>query len=219
MDARSPAPSPALPPLEFWFEFGSNYSYLSVMRIEALALSAGVRIAWRPFLLAPIFRDFGWPTSPFVLQQEKGRYMWRDMARRAEKYGLPFRKPSVFPRAAVLPLRVALLGAETPWIEPFCRRVMTQNWVEDREIDTRESVLAALQGLVDDPRQVAARALEDGNKQGLRRQTEEARRRGIFGAPTFFVGDEMYWGDDRLEDALQAAARPRVRADTEDWTE
>ncbi|HEY8608334.1 MAG TPA: 2-hydroxychromene-2-carboxylate isomerase [Noviherbaspirillum sp.] len=191
--------------IAFWFEFGSTYSYLSAMRIEALAQASGVRVLWKPFLLGPIFKELGWSTSPFVLQEEKGRYMWRDMARRAEKQGLAFRRPSAFPRTALLPLRVALLGTEAPWIGSFCRRVMVQNWVEDREIDTRESVLAALEGLVDNPPALVAMAHTDANKLGLRRQTEEARRLGIFGAPTFFVGSEMYWGDDRLEDALEAA--------------
>lgn len=193
------------PTLEFWFEFGSNYSYLSVMRIEALARAAGIVIAWRPFLLGPIFRDLGWSSSPFVLQEEKGRYVWRDMARQAEKYGLPFNKPSRFPRPAVLPLRVALLGADQAWLPAFCRAVMRQNWVDDIEIDNADSVRLALQPLAPlagDADGIILEAQGEGNKLALRRQTEEARRRGIFGAPTFFAGEEMFWGDDRLEDAI-----------------
>ncbi|RZA32377.1 MAG: 2-hydroxychromene-2-carboxylate isomerase, partial [Lysobacteraceae bacterium] len=95
------------PPIEFWFEFGSNYSYLSLMRIEALAERAGVPLHWKPFLLGPIFRELGWQSSPFAEQKEKGEYVWRDMARRAAKYGIPFTRPSSFPRRAVLPMRVA----------------------------------------------------------------------------------------------------------------
>ncbi|MEC4720609.1 2-hydroxychromene-2-carboxylate isomerase [Noviherbaspirillum sp. CPCC 100848] len=193
------------PTLEFWFEFGSNYSYLSVMRIEALARDAGIGIAWKPFLLGPIFRDFGWSSSPFVLQEEKGRYVWRDMARQAAKHGLPFNKPSRFPRSAVLPLRVALLGAGQAWLPAFCRTVMRQNWVDDIEIDSADSVRLALLPLLPvggDADVLIRQAQSEDNKLALRRQTEEARRRGIFGAPTFFVGDEMYWGDDRLDDAV-----------------
>ncbi len=67
--------------IEFWFDFGSNYSYLSVMRIDAQAASHGVRILWRPFLLGPVFRDLGFDNSPFVLQQKKGAYVWKDMER------------------------------------------------------------------------------------------------------------------------------------------
>ncbi|MES2536011.1 MAG: 2-hydroxychromene-2-carboxylate isomerase [Pseudomonadota bacterium] len=193
------------PRLEFWFEFGSNYSYLTAMRIEALTHSAGVELDWRPFLLGPIFRKFGWDSSPFVLQPAKGKYMWRDMAREAQKYRLPFTRPSVFPRAAVLPMRVAVHATDKPWIGAFCRNVMTQNWVGDLEIDDEANVARALMGLVQDPDSVIRAALSDANKLQLRNNTEEAHARGIFGAPTFFVGDEMFWGNDRLEDAIAFA--------------
>jgi 2-hydroxychromene-2-carboxylate isomerase len=199
------------PALEIWFEFGSTYSYLSVMRVEALARDAGVPLQWKPFLLGPIFRNFGWETSPFLLQEAKGRYMWRDMERQAAKYGLPFRKPSVFPRMAILPMRVAIFGAEREWMPAFCRTVMQQNWFEDVDINSPGNVRCALLGLVDDPDQVIEEAQSDENKLKLREQTEEAQRRGIFGGPTFFVGDEMYWGNDRLDDAVAHAAASQTR--------
>ncbi|MFC5512765.1 2-hydroxychromene-2-carboxylate isomerase [Massilia jejuensis] len=201
---------PAAPhqPIEFWFEFGSNYSYLAAMRIAALAGAAGVTVLWRPFLLAPIFRELGWNNSPFVLQGAKGRYMWRDMERQTAKYGLPWRRPSAFPRAAVLPMRVAALGMDEPWIGDFCRRVMQQNWVRDREIDDPAAVAEALAGLVSDPQAVLDAAVAPNNKLRLRTNTESASARGIFGAPTFFVGNEMFWGNDRLEDAIALAAAP-----------
>jgi 2-hydroxychromene-2-carboxylate isomerase len=194
-----------MPALEFWFEFGSNYSYLSAMRIEGLAREAGVRLVWKPFLLGPIFRELGWESSPFVLQPEKGRYVWRDMQRQAQKYGLAFRQPSEFPRASILPMRVAILGAEQPWMGAFCRNVMRQNWVEDFEINTPECVRQALVGIVPDAESIIAQAQSEANKLKLREQTAEARRRGVFGGPTFFVGDEMFWGNDRLEDAIAFA--------------
>ena len=192
--------------LEFWFEFGSNYSYLALMRIEALAARSGVALRWRPFLLGPIFRQFGWSSSPFVLQEAKGRYMWRDMEREARKYGLPFRRPSRFPRVALLPMRVATLGADQPWMGEFCRRVMRQNWVDDLEIDERTYVLRALDGLVGDAQALLAQAVGEPNKLRLRASTGEAQARGIFGAPTMFAGEEMFWGNDRLEDAVACAA-------------
>lgn len=198
-----PTPRPAI---EFWFEFGSNYSYLSAMRIEAVAAEAGIDVLWRPFLLGPVFRELGWSSSPFVLQPAKGRYMWRDMERQADKYGLPWRRPSAFPRSAVLPMRVAAMKADEAWIGAFCRRVMQQNWVQDREIDDAAAVHEALSGLVADPQAVLGAALALDNKLRLRSNTEAAAARGIFGAPTFFVGDEMFWGNDRLEDAIAFAA-------------
>src|ERR1700761_7159307 len=83
--AMNAAPIPA-PPIEFWFEFGSNYSYLSAMRIESAAAARGVRVLWKPFLLGPIFKQLGWDTSPFVLQKEKGAYAFKDMERQCRKY-------------------------------------------------------------------------------------------------------------------------------------
>jgi len=195
------------PVLEFWFEFGSNYSYLSVMRIESLAQPAGVTVAWKPFLLGPIFRELGMHDSPFVLNPAKGRYVWRDMERQAKKYALEFRKPSQFPRIALLPMRVALLGADQSWISAFCKRVMLQNFVDDIDIKDIANVRRALTGLVHDPDAILAGAQGDDNKQRLRTQTGDALRRGLFGAPTFLVGDEMFWGDDRMEEAITFAAK------------
>jgi 2-hydroxychromene-2-carboxylate isomerase len=192
--------------MELWFEFGSNYSYLSVMRIESAAVRAGVRVIWKPFLLGPIFKSFGWETSPFVLQAQKGAYVWKDMARQCRKYGLPWTQPTTFPRLALWPMRVALIGAEQPWMGEYCRRMMSLNFVSDRDINSREAVEEVLLELDLPAATILAEAQAEPNKLRLREQTESARIRGIFGAPTFFVRDEMFWGNDRLEDALEFAA-------------
>lgn len=192
--------------IEFWFEFGSNYSYLSVMRIEAAAASCGVTVRWKPFLLGPIFRSLGWNTSPFVLQKAKGDYVWVDMARQCRKQGLPWQRPTSFPRASLLPARVALIGADQPWMGAFCRRIMSLNFAEDRAIDDLQQVAEVLEQLQLPAQTIIDAAQSDANKLKLRQQTETAQAKGIFGAPTFFVGDEMFWGDDRLDDALLSAA-------------
>ncbi|WNL44164.1 2-hydroxychromene-2-carboxylate isomerase [Dyella sp. BiH032] len=191
--------------IECWFEFGSNYSYLSVMRIEQEAAVRGVRVVWRPFLLGPIFKAMGWDSSPFVLQKAKGDYVWQDMPRQCRKYGLPWQQPSRFPRRALLPMRVALLGEEQPWMAEYCRRVMRMNFGEDRDIDNPEAVREALEGLGVSADELLREAASDEVKQRLRERTEAAAARGVFGAPTFFVRGERYWGNDRLEDALEAA--------------
>lgn len=193
--------------IEFWFDFGSNYSYLSMMRIRRLALDAGVRVVLTPFLLGPIFKAQGWDTSPFVLQAAKGRYVWRDMERQCAKYGLRWRQPSVFPRNGLLAARVALLGACTEWVDAFCEQVMLANFAEDRDIGDEAVIRAILAGLGVDGGAIVAAAQGDACKAELRARTDAARSRGIFGAPTFFVGDEMFWGNDRLEDALLLAVR------------
>ncbi|MGI4811960.1 MAG: 2-hydroxychromene-2-carboxylate isomerase [Janthinobacterium lividum] len=194
------------PVIEFWFDFGSNYSYLSMMRIEEAAARAGVSIRWKPFLLGPIFQSFGWETSPFVLQKAKGDYVWHDMTRECRKYGLAWRKPTTFPRTALLPLRVAIWGAEQDWIGAFCRRIMSLNFAEDRDIDQHEVVAEVLMQLGLPARKILDAAQSDANKLKLREQTEIATAKGIFGAPTFFVSDEMFWGNDRLADALAECA-------------
>jgi 2-hydroxychromene-2-carboxylate isomerase len=191
--------------IEFWYEFGSNYSYLSAMRIESLAQGNGLAVRWRPFLLGPIFKSLGWETSPFVLQERKGAYMWEDMVRQCRKYGVPWRRPSEFPRRALLPMRLAILGTNEPWIGAFTRRVMLMNFAEDRNIDSPDSMREVLNELGLDAEKLIVAAQAEVTKARLRAQTEAAEGRGIFGAPTFFVGGQMYWGNDRLEDAIGAA--------------
>jgi 2-hydroxychromene-2-carboxylate isomerase len=208
--AELTAMSEPSPHIEFWFEFGSNYSYLSVMRIENEAQRHGVRIVWQPFLLGPIFRALGFESAPFVQEKEKGAYVMQDMARQCRKYGLsPWVRPSVFPRLGVLPLRIALLGAEQPWIGAFCRSVMELNFVQDQDINQPDRLSSILTELGLPAADVLDRAQAEPFKSRLREQTEQARARGVFGAPTFFVGTEMFWGNDRLDDALQLASEPK----------
>jgi 2-hydroxychromene-2-carboxylate isomerase len=190
--------------IEFWFDFASNYSYLSMLRIRRLAAGAGLQVHLKPFLLGPIFKSLGWENSPFVLQAAKGSYVWRDMERQCAKYGLPWRRPSVFPRNSVLAARVALHGEGTPWVDAFCEQVMLANFAEDRDIASEAVIAAILGGLGTDSAATIAAAKEEPCKAALRARTAQAQERGMFGAPMFFAGGEMYWGNDRLEDACAA---------------
>jgi 2-hydroxychromene-2-carboxylate isomerase len=194
--------------MEFWFEFASSYSYLAAMRIAPLAEAAGVPVKWRPFLLGPVFLSLGWNDSPFNIYPPKGRYMWRDLARLAAKYGLPFQLPSQFPRNGLLAARVALAASAEPWLPAFTRGVLRANFGEDRDIGDAAVIRAILgeTGVAAAPWLEAADS--EANKAALHRQTEQATELGIFGAPTFLVGNEMFWGNDRLEDALAWAGRP-----------
>jgi 2-hydroxychromene-2-carboxylate isomerase len=189
--------------VEFWFGLSSTYSYLAAMRVEALAAAAGRRLEWRAFLLGPIFQtQQGSADSPFNRYPERGRYMWRDVERLCAKYGLPLHKPSVFPRNALLATRVALLGEQAPWIGSFVRAIFTANFAEDRDIARDEVVREVLESLGLDAPELIARAGEEATKQRLRARTDEAMQRGIFGAPDFFVDGELFFGQDRLDDAL-----------------
>ena len=190
--------------LEFWFEFGSTYSYLSAARIEEAAEAAGVGVVWEPFLLGPIFAEQGWDDSPFNLYPAKGRYMWRDLQRLCDGYRIPFAKPSRFPRSGLLAARVACLAkaASGPWLPEFVRAVFRANFAEDREISDPEEVRSILDSLGLPGGRLVEQAQTSENKLRLREQTRRAGERGIFGAPSFVVGGELFWGNDRLEHAL-----------------
>ena len=196
------------PVVEFWYEFASTYSYLSAMRIEREAERAGVDIRWRPFLLGPIFAAQGWTGSPFNLYPAKGRYMWRDLEREAEALGLPFRQPDPFPQNSLLAARVALMGFEAGWGPDFSKLLYRAEFGEGRSIADPELIASLLRDLSVEPKATIAVAQSDANKARLRAQCDEARERGIFGAPTFVTEDgELFWGNDRLERALAWAGR------------
>lgn len=188
--------------LQFWFEFASTYSYPAAFRIEALAQHAGIEIEWKPFLLGPIFAEQGWEDSPFNLYPAKGHYMWRDMERLCQHYGLPFKQPSEFPRSGLLAARVALLCATEPWLPTFVHAIYRANFADDRNIADPELVGAILQALGQPSQVLIEQALSAENKRHLREQTEQASQLGIFGAPSVIVNGELFWGNDRLEDAL-----------------
>jgi len=197
-----------MPRITFWFDFASTYSYLSAMRIDALAAARGVGVEWQPFLLGPIFRAQGWESSPFNLYPAKGRYMWRDMDREAARLGLPpVVRPDPFPQNGLLAARVALIGAPAGWSADFSRAVFAAEFAEARQIADLDVLRAILAGLGIDPEPVLARSGDPAVKDALRAAGEQAAGLGIFGAPSFTCTDgELYWGNDRLEAALERAA-------------
>jgi 2-hydroxychromene-2-carboxylate isomerase len=189
-------------PLEFWFEFASTYSYPAAMRIETLTARAGIALAWRPFLLGPIFQAQGWNDSPFNLYPAKGRYMWRDLERLCEKHGLPCARPTIFPQRSVLAARLALAAINEPWLPALVRGIYVANFAEGADISTSETLARVLATLGQDPKLWLDRARAQPAKDALRLNTERAQALGIFGAPTFVARGEVFWGGDRLEDAL-----------------
>jgi 2-hydroxychromene-2-carboxylate isomerase len=195
------------PVLHFWFDFGSTYSYLSAMRIEARARGLGVDIAWRPFLLGPVFKKQGWDTSPFNLMPAKGRYMWLDMERQCEALGLPLVQPVPFPQHSLLAIRIAHAGRTQTWIGEYVRAVFHAGFGEGADISDPALHAGLLLECGADARTVMEQAGADENKAGLRAEVEAAEHLGIFGAPSFVTaGGDLYWGNDRMEDALEAAA-------------
>jgi len=192
------------PQMEFWFEFASTYSYLSVMRLPGLANQAGVDVQWRPFLLGPIFAAQGWTTSPFNIYAAKGAYMWRDMERRCSALGLDLKRPDPFPQNSLLAARVAQLALQQPQGIAFCQNVFLMQFAEHEDISDMQ-VIASCLAAAGLPEAILHKATEDTNKHALRKTTEQAMTRGLFGAPSFTVGGELFWGDDQLERALSWA--------------
>lgn len=188
--------------LSFWYEFASTYSYPAAARIERLAAAAGIEVAWRPFLLGPIFARQGWSDSPFNLYPAKGRYMWRDLERICAAENLPLRRPSAFPRNGLLAARTALVAAEEGWVAPFTRAVYHANFAEDRDIASPEVIGAIVAALGHAAPAALERAVSPAIKERLKAETEAAIARGIFGAPSITVGDELFWGNDRLDQAI-----------------
>jgi 2-hydroxychromene-2-carboxylate isomerase len=195
------------PRLDFWFELASTYSYPAAMRITPLAHQAGVVVRWHPFLLGPLFKAQGWADSPFSLFPAKGAYMWRDLERICAGLNLPFRRPELFAQNSVLAARVALVGLDDGWGEEFIRAVYRAEFADGRQIGDAAVIGAILNALGHEAEQVLARAQSDDIRDRLRANTEEAQALGIFGAPSFLVAGELFWGNDRLEQALDWAKR------------
>jgi 2-hydroxychromene-2-carboxylate isomerase len=194
--------------IEFWYDFASTYSYLTAMRIEPMADAAGVRVAYRPFLLGPIFKAQGLTTSPFALNPIKGRYMARDISRTATERGIVFHIPDPFPAHSLAAARIAMVAEAEGWIGPFTRAVFAAEFARAEDIASTSVLGSMLADLGHDPTRILAAAGTPENKAALRERTDAAAQKGIFGAPTLLTADgELFWGDDRLEQALAWAKR------------
>jgi 2-hydroxychromene-2-carboxylate isomerase len=194
--------------LDFWYDFASTYSYPAAARIRGLAGAAGITVRFRPFLLGPIFKAQGWDTSPFNLYEAKGRHMWRDLERLCADLDLPFRRPEPFPQNSLPAARLALAGLTQGWGEDFTVAVYFAEFAQGRPISDPDTLGDILATLGVDREAAFAAAQSDANKLALRAQTEEAQRLGVFGAPTFITaGGDLFWGNDRLDQAIAWAAR------------
>jgi 2-hydroxychromene-2-carboxylate isomerase len=189
--------------IEFWFEFASTYSYPAAMRIEEVAARYGKPVVWRPFLLGPIFKSQGWQDSPFNIYPAKGRYMWRDLERLCEGLQIPFARPTQFPRNGLLAARIVAAAQDEAWVPAFVRNVYLAGFAHDRDIADRNVLKDCLRNLISDPEAQLAASQDDAAKARLRENTERAIALGIFGSPSFTSGTELFWGNDRLEAALE----------------
>ena len=192
-------------PVEFWIEYGSTYTYLSVARMGRLAEASGVEVRWQPFFVMPIMAELGMTQGPFLPFPSKTAYMWRDIERRSSRHGVPYARPSTYPVNSLLTARIACIASAEGWCQAFTEDVFRLHWTENILIGSDENLHRALVGLAKDPRLLVEKAQTTEIKEALKKQTERAKSLGIFGAPSFTVSEELFWGDDRLDEALEWA--------------
>ncbi len=199
-----------MPPIDFWFSIGSTYTYLSVMRLPGVARRTGQRFVWRPFDVRRIM--VAQNNIPFRDKPVKAAYMWRDIARRAAARGLAPALPAPYPlEHLTFANQVALLGMREGWGEAYVTETY-RRWFEAGEPAGAEPNLSAsLRAIGEEPDGIRAAATEPAIAEALIAETDRARDLGVFGAPSFVVGAEVFWGDDRLEDALDWARHGTLR--------
>jgi 2-hydroxychromene-2-carboxylate isomerase len=190
-----------MPGLDFWYSIGSTYTYLTVMRIADAAAEAGVAVRWRPFNVRHVMTVQN--NIPFKDKPEKTAYMWRVVERRAQRYGFHVRLPAPYPLPElVLANQVAALGAAEGWGEAYTQAAYRCWFEAGQPAGEDPNLSASLEAAGQDPARVLEAAQSEETVRMLAKATDEAMALGIFGAPSFAVGKEIFWGDDRLEDAL-----------------
>lgn len=192
--------------VEFYFDFGSPYSYLAYKALPAIAAARGAQIAWRPMLLGGVFKATG-NHSPVEIPA-KGKWLQQDLQRWAARYGAVFRHNPHFPINTLVLMRGAvgmqMRGSDFP---RYVATVFRAMWAEPRNLGDPVELAAVLRQAGFDADAFQAMVNDAAVKEQLKKNTEEAVARGVFGAPTFFVGEEMYWGQDRLEFVAEALAK------------
>ena len=192
--------------VDFFFNFGSTYSYLAIMRLEAEATKAGVEVRWRPFNVRKLFVEQ--TNIPFPKEKAaKVAYMWRDIERRAERFGLEWNGIPPYPvDRSGLANRLGVNAGKDGWAPAFTRAAYRAWFIDHKDFGQPEVAHALLSELGLDATALIERANIDAAKADFDAETDVARSLGIFGVPTFVAGNEIFWGHDRMEDAFAWAA-------------
>jgi 2-hydroxychromene-2-carboxylate isomerase len=191
--------------LEYFFDYVSPFSYLADTQLPALVKRTGAEIIYRPFLLGGVMQAS--KNSPPITVPNKGKYMFADLSRWAARYGVEINPNPHFPVNTLHAMRAAVVALSDKRFPAFHRAMFRGVWVEGKNLGDEAVLSAAIDGSGLDGAAILARAREQGVKDTLRRNSEEAVERGAFGAPTFFVGEEMFWGNDRLDFVEEALRR------------
>ncbi|OUM01562.1 2-hydroxychromene-2-carboxylate isomerase [Variovorax sp. JS1663] len=190
--------------VEFYFDFGSPATYLAATQLPHLCADTGAELVWKPMLLGGVFQATG-NRSPAEIPA-KGPYVFEDLKRFARRYAVPFQYNPYFPINTLLLMRGAtgLQMREPERFHAYVETVFNAMWVEPRNLNDPAAVGEVLADAGFEPAQVLALANDPETKSRLKADTEAAVRRGVFGAPTMFVGDQMFWGQDRLDFVREA---------------
>jgi 2-hydroxychromene-2-carboxylate isomerase len=197
-------------PIDFWFSIGSLYTYLSVMRLDRIEDTSDIRFRWRPFSIRAIMIEMD--NRP-ISKPAKLEYMWRDLARRAEMYDFAFSGRPPYPlKNFDLANRVAVVGAREDWCADYVRAAYRRWFAEHQEPGSEPNLSESLKEIGQDAARVLSLAQSEAIGQAYDTATNEARALGIFGVPTFVAGGEIFWGDDRLDDAIRWHQSGSLRA-------
>lgn len=193
--------------VDFYYDFSSPNAYFAFAMLQPIAKRTNATIAYRPFFLGGLFKLLNAPQTPGMLTPEKAANSSRDLVRWSEKHQIPFRFPSRFPMNTLKALRIAMLLPELEIDHhDYAKAMFDAYWVDDADLADNTVIAKLLDGLGKDGARILAMAEDAKPKEALKAATEAAKARGVFGAPTCFVGDELFFGKDRLdfvEDALQ----------------
>lgn len=193
--------------IEFWFSIGSTYTYLSVTRLKEVEQKFEVKFSWQPFSVRKIMLEMD--NVPFPpTKQVKADYMWRDIERRASRYGFEAKVPAPYPlKEFDLANKIAVIGMQEGWCSDYVIATYRRWFVAGLEPGREPNVSESLREIDQDPERVLKLAADETIAKAYLSQTEQAQSKNIFGSPSFIVDGELFWGDDRLEDAVNWALR------------
>ena len=193
--------------IEFWFSIGSTYTYLSVTRLKEVEQKYEVKFSWQPFSVRKIMLEMD--NVPFPpTKKVKADYMWRDIERRANSYGFEAKVPTPYPlKEFNLANKIAVIGMQEGWCSDYVIVTYRRWFVAGLEPGSEPNVSESLREIDQDPERALELAADENIHKAYLSQTEQAQTKRIFGSPSFVVDGELFWGDDRLEDAVNWALR------------
>jgi 2-hydroxychromene-2-carboxylate isomerase len=190
--------------VEFYFDLGSPATYLAYTQLPKICAETNSELIYIPMLLGGVFKATG-NASPAMIPA-KGRYMFEDLDRYAKRYGVPLKFNPHFPINTLMLMR-AVTGIQLRQparFQAFIDCLFTALWVEGRSLDEPATVAAVLSEHGFDPQEVLALSNDESVKAALKENTETAVKRGVFGAPSMFIGDQLFFGQDRLDFVAEA---------------